>query len=128
VALRRAALFSRAAAERVVILPSGDLLALVIWRIVELQVAAPIGAVTIGRVDARVALVVYLLVAAAAAFVTASRNLSLPVLLAVIAALAVVATLLRSRVLALGGATRVSAAFIAVYIVTFFVVRALLGR
>ena len=74
------------------------------------------------------ALVVYFLVAAAAGFVTATRNLSLPVLLAVILALGLVAALVRSRVIGVGGTTRVTVAFIAVYLATFFLVGILLRR
>jgi hypothetical protein len=78
--------------------------------------------------DSRVALIVYFLVAAAAAFVTASRNLSLPLLFGVLAALAVVAILVRSQVIRAAGATRVSVGFIVVYLVTYFAVVALFGR
>jgi hypothetical protein len=76
--------------------------------------------------DPRAALVVYLLIAAAAGFATASRNLSTPVLLGVILALGLVAVLVRRRVLGLGGMTRVSVAFFAVYLATFFLVTLLL--
>ena len=73
--------------------------------------------------DPRIGLAVYLPVAAAAGFVTASRNLPLPVLFLVIIALGVVAVLIRRQVLGLGGTTRVAIAFLAVYLLTFFLVR-----
>jgi hypothetical protein len=72
--------------------------------------------------DNRLALAVYFLVAAAAGFVTASRNLPLPLLLLVILALGVVAVLVRRQLLGVAGTTRVAVAFIAVYLATFFVV------
>jgi membrane glycosyltransferase len=81
-----------------------------------------------GAVDTRIALGVYLLIAAAAAFVTASRTLSFPLLLLVLLALAVVAVLVRRQVIGVGGTTRVSVAFIVVYLVTFFVLALLFGR
>jgi hypothetical protein len=68
----------------------------------------------------RAALVVYFLIAAVAGFVTASRRLPPLALFAVIIALGIVAVLVRSRVLAVGGTTRVAAAFIAVYVITYF--------
>jgi hypothetical protein len=77
-------------------------------------------------VDSRIALIIYFLIAAAAAFVTASRNLPIPVLLAVLFALALVAVLVRSRLLAVGGTSRASLGFIVVYLVTYFAVSALL--
>ena len=70
--------------------------------------------------DVRAALVVYFLIAAVAGFVTASRRLPPLALFAVIIALGIVAVLVRSRVLAVGGTTRVTAAFIAVYVITYF--------
>ena len=76
----------------------------------------------------RIGLAVYLLIAAAAGFVTASRNLLLPVLFLVIIALGVVAVLIRRQVLGLGGTTRVAIAFLAVYLLTFFLVRFLTNR
>jgi hypothetical protein len=78
--------------------------------------------------DGRVALIVYFLIAAAAAFVTASRNLPLPLLLGVLAALALVAILVRSQVIKANGTTRVALGFIVVYVVTYFAVVALLVR
>ena len=78
--------------------------------------------------DARVVLVVYFLIAAAAAFVTASRNLPIPILLAILFVLALVAVLCRSRLLAVGGASRASLGFIAVYLVTYFAMVVLLRR
>ena len=72
--------------------------------------------------DARGALVVYLLVAAAAGFVTASRSLPFPMLLLVLLALAAVAILVRGQVLGIGPRSRVTIAFFAVYLGTFFVV------
>jgi hypothetical protein len=78
--------------------------------------------------DARVALAVYLLIAAAAAFVTAARTLPVPLLLLVLLALGIVATLVRARVLALGGTTRATVGFIAVYLVTFFALELLFRR
>jgi hypothetical protein len=72
--------------------------------------------------DTRVAVAVYLLIAAAAAFVTASRNLSLPLTLVVLGALAVVAILVRRQVIGVGGMTRVSVAFLAVYLATFLLI------
>jgi hypothetical protein len=76
--------------------------------------------------DARVALAVYFLIAAAAAFVTAARTLPVPLLLLVLLALGIVATLVRARVLALGGTTRATVGFVAVYLVTFFAMAVLL--
>ena len=81
---------------------------------------------TIRRMDDRVALAVYFLIAAAAAFVTAARTLPVPLLLLVLLALAIAATLVRTRVLALGRATRATVGFIAVYLVTFFAMVVLL--
>jgi len=78
--------------------------------------------------DDRLALAVYFIVAAAAAFVTASRNLPLPVLLGVLAALAVVAVLVRSQVIRAAGATRVAFGFIVVYVATYFAVVTLFVR
>jgi hypothetical protein len=78
--------------------------------------------------DARVALAVYLLIAAAAAFVTAARTLPVPLLLLVLLALGIVATLVRARVLARGGTTRATVGFIAVYLVTFFALELLFRR
>lgn len=78
--------------------------------------------------DARVALAVYFLIAAAAAFVTAARTLPVPLLLGVLLALGIVATLVRARVLALGGTTRATVGFVAVYLVTFFAMTVLLRR
>ena len=83
----------------------------------------PLGRLAICRMDPRIGLAVYLLIAAAAGFVTASRNLPLPVLFLVIIALGVVAVLIRRQVLGLGGTTRVAIAFLAVYLLTFFLVR-----
>ena len=76
--------------------------------------------------DARAALAVDFLIAAAAAFVTAARTLPVPLLLLVLLALGIVATLVRARVLALGGSTRASVGFVAVYLVTFFALTMLL--
>jgi hypothetical protein len=76
--------------------------------------------------DARVALAVYFLIAAAAAFVTAARRLPVPALLLVLLALGLVAALVRARVLALGGTTRATIGFVAVYLVTFFAMTVLL--
>ena len=81
---------------------------------------------TIGRMDDRVALGVYFLIAAAAAFVTAARTLPVPVLLLVLLALGIAAALVRARVLTLRGGTRATIGFIAVYLVTFFAMAALL--
>jgi hypothetical protein len=78
--------------------------------------------------DARVALAVYFLIAAAAAFVTAARTLPVPLLLGVLLALGIVATLVRARVLALGGTTRATVGFVAVYLVTFLAMTVLLRR
>jgi hypothetical protein len=78
--------------------------------------------------DARAALAVYFLIAATAAFVTAARTLPVPLLLGVLLALGIVATLVRARVLALGGTTRATVGFVAVYLVTFFAMTVLLGR
>ena len=71
--------------------------------------------------DARLAIVVYLLIAAVAGFVTASANLSIGLRLVVIIALGVMAVLVRSRVLGLGGFTRIAVAFLGVYLLSFFV-------
>jgi len=81
---------------------------------------------TIGRMDDRVALAVYFLIAAAAAFVTAARTLPVPVLLLVLLALGIAAALVRARVLALRGGNRATIGFIAVYLVTFFAMAVLL--
>ncbi|HET9344065.1 MAG TPA: hypothetical protein VFO05_00065 [Candidatus Limnocylindrales bacterium] len=70
--------------------------------------------------DARLALAVYLLIAAAAGFVTASANLPVGLRLGVIIALGVVAVLVRRQVLGLGGFTRVAVAFLGVYLLSFF--------
>jgi hypothetical protein len=78
--------------------------------------------------DARAGLAVYLLIAAAAGFVTASRNLPVPLLIVVIVALGAVAVLVRRQLLGVGGTTRVAFAFLAVYLSTFFVVLVLLNR
>ena len=83
---------------------------------------------TIRSMDARVAVAVYFLIAAAAAFVTASRNLPLPLLLGLLTALAVVAILVRSQVIKAVGTTRVALGFIVVYVVTYFAVVALFVR
>jgi hypothetical protein len=72
--------------------------------------------------DARGALLVYLLVAAAAGFVTASRNLPFPILVLVLLALAAVAILVRGQVLGIGPRSRVTVAFFGVYLATFFLV------
>lgn len=77
--------------------------------------------------DTRVALAVYFLIAATAAFVTAARP-PVPLLLGVLLALGIVATLVRARVLALGGTTRATVGFVAVYLVTFFAMTVLLRR
>ena len=77
--------------------------------------------------DARAGLVVYFLIAAAAGFVTPAGNLPPLWLFIVIIALGAVAVLVRSRVLGLGGTTRVSVAFLGVYLATFFIVRVLFG-
>ena len=71
--------------------------------------------------DVRAALVVYLLIAAVAGFVTASANLPIGLRLVVIIALGVMAVLVRSRVLGLGGFTRVAVAFLGVYLLSFFI-------
>ena len=76
--------------------------------------------------DARAGLVVYLLIAAVAGFVTASRNLPLPALFLVIVALGVVAVLVRRQVLGAGGTTRVAATFLGVYLLAFLLTRVLL--
>jgi hypothetical protein len=78
--------------------------------------------------DGRVGLAVYFLIAAAAAFVTASRNLPLPLLLGLLAALAVAAILVRSQVIKVHGTTRVALGFIVTYVVTYFAVVALFVR
>jgi hypothetical protein len=78
--------------------------------------------------SARVAIAVYFLIAAAAGFVTASRNLPLPLLLGVLAALAVVAILVRTQVIKAHGMTRVALGFMLVYVVTYFAVVALFVR
>ena len=75
--------------------------------------------------DARAGLIVYFLVAAAAGFVTAAGNLPTIWLFIVIIALGAVAVLVRSKVLGLGGTTRVSVAFLGVYLATFFLVTVL---
>ena len=75
--------------------------------------------------DARAGLIVYFLVAAVAGFVTAAGNLPTGLLFVVIIALGAVAVLVRSKVLGLGGTTRVSVAFLGVYLATFFLVRVL---
>jgi hypothetical protein len=76
--------------------------------------------------DARLALALYLLIAGVAAFVTAARTLPIPLLLGVLLALGLVATLVRARVMAAGGTTRASVGFIAVYLVTFVAMTVLL--
>jgi hypothetical protein len=76
--------------------------------------------------DARVGLVVYLLIAAVAGFVTASRNLPLPLLLLVILTLGVVAVLVRRQVLGVAGNTRVAVVFLSIYLLTFFLTTVLL--
>jgi hypothetical protein len=78
--------------------------------------------------DARAALAVYFLIAAAAAFVTASRNLSFPLLIGVLLALGIAATLVRAQVLRQGGSNRATLGFIAVYLVTFFALAVLFRR
>jgi hypothetical protein len=82
--------------------------------------------------DTRVALAVYFLIAAAAAFVTATRTLTLPILLLVLVALGVVAVLVRRQVIGPGvtarASARISVGFIAVYLVTFFVLAVLFRR
>ena len=71
--------------------------------------------------DARLALVVYLLIAAVAGFVTASANLPLGLRLGVILALGVMAVLVRRQVIGVGGLTRIAVAFLGVYLLSFFV-------
>src|SRR5262245_21954296 len=93
---------------------------------VSVSFAMPTG--TIDAMSTRIALAVYFLVAAAAGFVTASRNLPFPLLLLVLLALAIVAVLVRQQVIGAGGMTRVSVAFIGVYIAAFFVTLLLFGR
>jgi hypothetical protein len=83
---------------------------------------------TIRRMDARLALAVYFLIAAAAGFVTATRTLPPLALFGVILALGAVAVLVRSRVLGIRGTTRVAVAFIVVYLVTYFAFTFLLRR
>ena len=78
--------------------------------------------------ESRVGIAVYFLIAAAAAFVTAARNLSFPLLLAVLLALGIAATLVRARMLARGGMTRATLGFVMVYLVTFFAFAVLLRR
>ena len=78
--------------------------------------------------DARVALAVYFLIAAAAAFVTAARTLPILPLLGVLLALGIVATLVRARLMAAGGTNRATVGFIAVYLVTFLAMTVLLRR
>jgi hypothetical protein len=78
--------------------------------------------------DARLALAVYFLIAAAAGFVTATRTLPPLALFGVILALGAVAVLVRSRVLGIRGTTRVAVAFIVVYLVTYFLFTFLLRR
>jgi hypothetical protein len=78
--------------------------------------------------ESRTALAVYFLIAAAAAFVTAARNLSFPVLLGILLALGIAATLVRARLLAQSGSSRATVGFIAVYLVTFFAIAVLLRR
>ena len=70
--------------------------------------------------DARLAIVVYLLIAAVAGFVTASANLPIGLRLVVILALGVMAVVVRQRVLGLGGFTRIAVAFLGVYLLAFF--------
>lgn len=84
--------------------------------------STPLGLGTIARMDSRVALGVYFLIAAVAAFVTAARTLPLPLLFAVLVALGIVAALMRSRVLGLGGTTRATVGFVVIYVVTFAVI------
>jgi hypothetical protein len=79
-------------------------------------------------VGTRVVLVVYFLVAAVAAFVTAARTLSLPLLLGVLLALGIVATLLRARLIGEGSRSRATIGFIAVYLITFFALTILFRR
>ena len=76
----------------------------------------------------RAVLAVYFLIAAVAAFVTAARTLSAPVLIAVVLALGATAMLLRRQVMGLGGTTRVSAAWLGVYLLTYAVFVLLLRR
>jgi len=83
---------------------------------------------TIRRMDARVALAVYFLIAVVAAFVTAARTLPVPLLLGLLLALGIVATLVRARVMSVGGTNRATVGFIAVYLVTFFAMTVLLRR
>jgi hypothetical protein len=78
--------------------------------------------------DGRVALIVYFLIAAAAAFVTASRNLPVPLLFLVLGALAIAAILIRNQVIGAGVRNRVSLGFIVVYLVTFLGIVVLEGR
>ncbi|HEX5014983.1 MAG TPA: hypothetical protein VFV72_12590 [Candidatus Limnocylindrales bacterium] len=77
---------------------------------------------------ARVALAVYFLIAAAAALVTASRNLPLPLLFGLLAALAIAAVLVRSQLIGAAGMTRAALGFVVVYLVTFFGVVAVSSR
>jgi hypothetical protein len=70
--------------------------------------------------DARLALVVYFLIAAVAGFVTATANIPIGLRLVVIIALGVMAVLIRGQVLGVGGFTRVAVAFLGVYLLSFF--------
>jgi hypothetical protein len=63
-----------------------------------------------------------------AAFVTAARTLSVPLLLGVLLALGIVATLLRARLVGEGGRSRATVGFVAVYLVTFFALTILFRR
>jgi hypothetical protein len=78
--------------------------------------------------DGRVALIVYFLIAAAAAFVTASRNLPVPLLFLVLGALALAAIVIRNQVIGAAVRSRVSIGFIVVYLVTFFAIVVMKGR
>jgi hypothetical protein len=78
--------------------------------------------------DVRASLAVYFLVAAVAGFVTAAGTLPFGALLAVLLALGIVAILLRQRLLGLGGMTRVSVAWLGVYVLAYLVTALLFRR
>ena len=75
-----------------------------------------------------VTIVVYFLVAVAAAFVTASRSLPAYALIGLVVVLGAVAMLIRRRVLGQANASRVTLAWIVVYVASYFVVVAVFGR
>ena len=78
--------------------------------------------------DDRLAVVVYFMIAVAAGFVTASRALSTPALLAIVVVLGIAATLLRRQVLGLGNRNRVTLAWLGTYVLSYLVIAVVLTR